>query len=171
VSRFNEDGWDDEDSVLAYGRYLARRKSVLNGRPGRQALRELERALVLMGHKRLIEGSLCNGSDVCVMGAWLYRRYVDDGATPRAVWARLQDGKGIYHDDDSWEELERTMTKAVDDLGITRTLAEVMASVNDEEVGWRAQTPERRYDLILDWVRQHMAPTAQAARSQAEAPR
>lgn len=158
MSRFNYDGGsDDLEQLLADGRYMGRRKKVLTGRPGRLALRELHRALVMMPHKRLIEGALCDGSAVCVMGAWLYRRYVDDGLTPKAAWGKLQDGKDRFHKFDSWEELERTIEKGHTDLGITRTLAEVVAGVNDEEAGWRASSPDERYELVLDWVREHMA--------------
>ncbi len=156
MSRFGESDDDDNESILAGGRWIARRNKVLKGRPGRKALRELERALVLMPHKRLIEGSLCDGSNVCVIGAWLYRRYVDDGMTPRDAWSKLQEGKSEF--DDDWAELERTITKGHTDLGITRTLAEVVAYVNDEQEGWRASSPESLYNAVLLWVRQYMAP-------------
>ena len=90
MSRFNDgDDYDlsDEWAVLAYGRWMGRRKVVLNGRPGKAALIQLEAALEALPHKRLIEGGLCDGTGVCAVGAWLYRHYVDeDGLTPKAAW-------------------------------------------------------------------------------------
>ena len=154
MSRFSDDYEYDVDSILAGGRWVARRNKVLKGRPGQSALRNLERALTLMPHKKLMEGNICDGANVCVIGAWLYRQYVDEGMTPKRAWAKLQEGRGRHHDSDSWEELERTIDKGSADLGITRTLTEVVAYVNDEE-GFRMRDwePERRYERVLAWVR------------------
>ena len=59
--------------------------------------------------------------------------------TPKAAWAKLQEDKPRYGDWYSWEELDRTVTKGKDELGVTRTLIEVLAFVNDEEEGFGFQ--------------------------------
>lgn len=178
VSRFSDDyDWEDRDTILAQGRWLARMNKVLKGRPGRKALRQLERALVMMPHKRLTTGGLCDGNNVCVVGAWLYRKYVDDGMTPKAAWWKLQERKPFVYSDGSigrgysdfagYEELQRTVEMGKEELGVTRTLLEVLAFINDEEEGYSFQyngiDPEVLYSRLLTWVREHMATDAEVA--------
>ena len=158
---------------LAYGRWLGRVKTVLNGKPGREALQELERVLLAMPHKRLIEGTLCDtggkfGFDedrgrecgVCAVGAWVYRRWVDGGMSPRAAWKKLktvgrEEDWRAYWTDDSYDEYERTTKAAVAELGITETLAMLVSYENDE--GFWRRTPERRYEDVLGWIRRVLA--------------
>jgi len=156
------DGGDDEDGNLSMGRWMGRRKKVLNGKPGKEALANLHEALLAMPHKRLIEGSLCDGSGVCAVGAWIYRRWVDAGMAPRKAWKALQSiGKGKeagdydYWENGAYEEWSRTIDIAHQELDITRTLAEVVSEVNDEGRGYGC-TPEVRYDRVLEWVRNHL---------------
>ena len=174
----------DED-WLAYGRWLGRVKTVLNGKPGREALQELEAVLLAMPHKRLIEGTLCEtggefalgenqgrlvrfpakgvgGRDcgVCAVGAWMYRRWVDGGMSPRDAWKKLktvgrEEDWRPHWTDDSYDEYERTTTAAVAELGITETLAMLVSYENDEEF-WR-RTPEERYEYVLGWIRRALA--------------
>ena len=161
MSRFSDD--DDPgdllDSLLAMGRWMGRRKAVLNGRPGLASLKSLEKALLALPHKRLIEGGLCDGRGVCANGAWLYRHFVDnEGMTPKAAWKRLQrEGKQKGWEAYSWEELGRTGTLVAEHLDTTRTMAEVVAYENDEGagyVGWlgSSEGQARRYDRMLEWV-------------------
>lgn len=163
MSRFTwmDDG-GDEESILAMGRWIARRNKVLGGKPGKEALAELREALLAMPHKRLIEGALCDGTAVCVVGGWIYRRWVDAGMAPRKAWKALQSiGKGRragtyqYWDNGSYEEWDRTIEMGHQELGITRTLAEVVSYVNDEEQGYRC-TPEVRYAKVLQWVEEQL---------------
>jgi len=161
MSRFSwMDNGGDEDSNLATGRWIARKNKVLGGSPGKKALAELEKALGAMPHKRLIEGTLCDGSSVCVVGGWIYRRWVDAGMAPRKAWKALQTiGKTRaagykYWEHSSYEEWDRTIEMGHQELGITRTLAEVVSFVNDEEEGYRC-TPEIRYQRVLAWVKAH----------------
>ena len=149
------------DELLAHGRWMGRRKAVLNGRPGKAALAELESVLLNMAHKRLAEGGLCDGSDVCVVGAWLYRRWVDNGMPPRDAWRKLKsEGKGKGADyawDNPDGELDRTIKMATETLGITPTLAEVLAFINDEEVhGVYYMRPETRYEQVLRRVQRYL---------------
>ena len=161
MSRFNMDGCDSQEAMWAWIRWEGRRKKVLNGKPGKAALQDLERALLVMPHKRLIEGALCDGkTGVCAMGAWLYRRYVDQGMRPRDAWRKLQvEGipkGGQWFDDGVGEELQRSIDLGARDLGITKTLAEIVAYTNDEDVSWHL-TPEKRYEEVLRRVRGYIA--------------
>lgn len=162
MSRFNKDGPEDQDELLALGRWLGRRKAVLNGRPGKAALRTLEQALLALPHKRLIEGSLCDATGVCATGAWVYRHYVDSGMTPKEAWRKLRresrrEGAGALY---GCEALHKTVEITVRELGITKTLAEVVAFENDEAAGWTSrndsQGQERRYDNMLAWVQKQL---------------
>ncbi len=163
MSRFSDDGWDDLDALLAGGRWMGRRKKVLEGRPGLASLKILEAALLALPHKRLIEGGLCDGTGVCANGAMLYRHFVDVlGLTPKAAWKRLRsEGKGRYDDFDSPSfELHRTVDLMTTYFEITPTMAEVIAYENDEDAGWvlwrsretKESVTEVRYRNILQWV-------------------
>ena len=156
MSRFSDDDSYDLDSLLAQGRWMGRRKAVLNGRHGKAALADLERALLAMPYKGLIEGSLCDGTGVCANGAWLYRHYVDGGLSPREAWRKLKkDGKERFFGNDEGAELDRTVAMTVKELGVTQTLAEVVAYINDEEVLDTA-TPEARYTRVLELIQRYM---------------
>ncbi len=178
MSRF---GWMendlDDDWALQHGRWIARTNKVLNGKPGRAALRELEAVLLAMPHKRLVEGALCEtGGSValketglgvfgrecgmCVVGAWVYRRWVDEGMTPRHAWKKLKSiGQDQWtasdDDDDGSDAFERTLDVGVAELGITRTLAQIVSYENDEGVFRRS--PEDRYKYVLSFVRRALA--------------
>ena len=155
MSRFSEVEWDDLESLLAYGRWMGRRKAVLNGRPGKIALRDLERVLILMPHKRLITGALCDGTGVCANGAWLYRHYIESGISPRAAWQKLKSsGKDRDFGNGDNDEFNRTTSMTVTALGITETLAIIIAFINDEEV--YAITPEDRYTQVLSKVQYYI---------------
>ena len=165
-TRFNYgDGYDDEDAILQFGRWVGRRKKVLTGRPGIESLKELETSLLGLNPPRLISGSLCDGTGVCAVGAWVYRHWVDvDGMTPKKAWKRLRSERkraaSQWDQGDSWEwreedELGRTIDIGVSELGVTRTLAEVIAAMNDEH--WFNITPEQRYTRLLQWVRDRIA--------------
>ena len=164
-TRFNYDGGGDEEAILRFGRWVCHRKNALTGKPGIESLKELETSLLGLNPPRLISGSLCDGTGVCAMGAWTYRHWVDvDGMTPKAAWKRLRSERkraaSQWDQGDSWEwpdenELDRTIDIGVSELGITRTLAEAIAAMNDEE--WFNISPEERYRRILQWVRDRIA--------------
>lgn len=163
MSRFSDDGPDDLESLLAAGRWLGRRKAVLNGRPGKIALRRLEQALLQIPAKRLIEGSLCDGSAVCANGAWVYRHYVDSGMTPKEAWRKLRREARVRARtewcDVSYLRLLATIGATTRELGITQTLAEVVALENDEGVGWGPNDisgQKRRYREVLSWVQRQV---------------
>ncbi len=187
----------DDDWMLSWGRWIARTNKVLKGKPGRAALQDLERVLLAMPHKRLIEGALVvtggenqqdaerfgwvqrltgerlkaggnNATNIygrecgmCVVGAWVYRRWVDEGMSPRDAWKKLKsvgsDGRDQpFRDDDGYDAFERTLNVGVAELGITRTLAQIVSYENDEGAYYR-RSPEGRYAYVLGWIRRALA--------------
>ncbi len=189
----------DDDWALQHGRWIAKTNKVLKGKPGRAALLDLERVLLAMPHKRLIEGSLVetggeNQQDaerfawaqrltgkenqpglkatygrecgMCVVGAWVYRRWVDEGMTPRDAWKKLKstgqpnqatrNWKLRYDGDDGYDQFQRTLDVGVAELGITRTLAQIVSYENDEGA-WNKRSPEERYDYVLRWIGRALA--------------
>lgn len=105
-----------------------------------------------------------------------YQALRDEGYSPKAAWKKLRwrprpqgDGDG---DHDSWEELQHTKEYAVENLGMTRTLAEVIAYENDEGAGWWGRQPigagrryseESRYRGVLEGVQRELAATPRSS--------
>ena len=156
MSRFSEgdssDGWE-----LTYGRWICRVRQVLKGKPGQAALRDLKRALETLPKKVLIEGTLGNGCGVCANGAWLYRHWVYQGIAPRVAWRRLRSvERGEWHDwEDTGFEYHRTIEVTTRELGITQTLADLVAFENDEGFlgrGIEEGRDKARYNYMITWI-------------------
>lgn len=146
-----EDGdLDDEFAILSWGRWIARTNKVRKGKPAYDALKEFEQILLNMQHKQLIEGALCDGTGVCAMGAWVYQKYRDDGLTPKQAWKQLKKASG-RSGEDSYTTWLATVETGETQLGITKTLAEMVSTRNDEF--WH-KSPEGRYHDVLMWVQQ-----------------
>lgn len=145
-SRFYaSDDWDD-DAVLRYGRWIARTKAVVNGRPAQQFFKELEVALLALPRKRLIAGSLCNGEDVCALGALFTNR--GEPVDELELTQRCLNENDSYYLDDATARYSSAV------LGMTYTLAWMIAEANDET--YRGLTPENRYHAMLQWARSHL---------------
>lgn len=146
MSRITYNECNDLESLLAAGRWEAREKKVMNGRPALRSFRELEAALSALPRKRLIEGEACDGLDVCAVGAL-------------ALYRRVQAGehRGVVIADLTWEYgLEERSTVSLGELqGLTNTLSWIIVERNDERY-WN-MTPEERYDGVLTWVRENIA--------------
>ena len=148
-SRFTYDTFGDDEPNLSEGRWIARVKAVMKGKPGKRSFGQLVRALLTLPQKRLIAGSLCDGTGVCAIGALGYRHYVDQGMTPQSAWKKMRGAArcGDFSDGPGIDEFGR------DELGLTETLAWLIAEKNDEQ--WGHETPEYRYRVMLDWARRH----------------
>ncbi len=151
-----ENNWDDDGATLAMGRWIAREKSVTNGRPAYEALKEFRTVLLNMEHKRLITGSLCDGTGVCAIGAWVYQQYRDQGMQPKQAWKKLKSQAGIA-DEGTYEQWDATLSVGSDVLAITKTLAEMISYQNDDEFRivnnkFVTLTEELRHKRMLDWV-------------------
>lgn len=160
MSRFSE-GYGDNESILAYGRWLARTRAVLKGAPGRAKLKELLNVLEALPpeRRRLVENKLVDETtgDACALGQWLLAKREDQGRwKPLAELAELEDD--LCHDAFSIAEEVRG------ELGTTETLAELVQWQNDEVFGsWLHKiTPEDRYTKMVEWLRKVTGAQAQA---------
>ena len=145
MSRFQDDTSDDP---LAWGRWAAREKAVLNGKPGQASLAQLEQALLELPDKQLGSGLLCDGEVVCAIGALGYRHLREQGMSRREAWAKLE---RCSDTDDDTEGA--TIKFAVKQLGWTETLAILVSQANDDLNFF--ETPKQRYARMLRWVRMH----------------
>ncbi len=133
MPRFEWEGAEDFSGLEA-GRWLARVRSALFGRPGQAVMAELEEALLALHHHRLIEGALFDADgEVCALGALGLRREVE-----------LPTGGDE-------EDVSETAFWAETHLGITYTLAWVIQEANDVQFG--RLSPEARYAAVFNWVR------------------
>ena len=145
MSRVTYDDYEGADWALRAGRWEARVKAVLNGKPGQVQFRALEAALLALPRKRLIYGNLSDGEDVCALGAMLTHRGMP-----------IDELELVSSDDDDG----RLLATAVPDnlrkyLGLTSTLAWLITEANDEKP-YHGITPEQRYSAMLAWARSNI---------------
>jgi len=76
------------------------------------------------------------------------------------AWKRLQTDLRGRVDSFDWspdDEQRRIVALATRELGITPTLAEVIAFAADEELSWRyGRSPESLYEGMLAWLKRHI---------------
>lgn len=135
---------EDEDYPGQFYLYQANCTRSVKGQAGQKALRELEAALLALPSKRLIAEELDDGQDVCAIGALVRHKKI----TPTS--------------DSEWE-----MENVGVECGMPHLVAWKVVELNDVEFldRWRDgarefYTPEERYDAMLKWVRQQIAPIA-----------
>lgn len=138
----------DNDGVMPYELWKANLHRALTGKRGQKALADLEAALLALPDKRLIEGALCEGGEVCAVGALGAHRLVKKGKTWAEAFAEL-DGEAETDYETVWFG---------EKLGLTGTLTWEIAHRNDETFG--TLPPEVRYERMLAWVRQHLTTVA-----------
>jgi hypothetical protein len=136
--RFNYS--DDEYFPGQFALWQANCWRSLQGKAGQAALRELERALLSLPSRRLIEGALQDATgDVCAIGAL---------ARHRGVIAEIKA---------SHQEMEEVGVE----LGMPRLVAWKLIELNDVELSsqdrHRQITPEQRYERVLAWVQRQLA--------------
>lgn len=105
--------------------------SALRGKKGQAFLRELRDALDALPAPRLIQGQLQSPEgDVCALGAVARCRNLDTaGVDP----------------EDNTEGVGRL-------FGIPRALAAEIEFINDDDFGYRAETPEQCFARVRRWV-------------------
>jgi hypothetical protein len=128
VSRSGYDDCPDNDWSLI--RWRGQVASAIRGRRGQAFLREMADALDAMPERRLIADEFWNGES-CALGVVAVNRGIDVVSIDR-------------DDNDRLAEL----------LGIARQLVMEIEYENDEAL-YRA-TPERRWQHMRDWVRDHL---------------
>lgn len=155
--------WSDEEDVPGqFALWNANCERSLRGKQGQQELRELKAALLALPEKRLIHGSLTDDNNgVCAIACYARHKGVDlskfdpedesDEVGIAAGMPRLVAWKVVALNDvvlESWDgyvEGPRTQSEArYGGHGV-----------------WlhRPLTAEERYDRVLAWVREKLAPT------------
>ena len=103
--------------------------SAIRGKRGQAFLKELLLALDALPQKRLIAEELQAGCEVCAIGSVGLKRGVDMA-------------------DIDVEDAER-IGKV---FGIAPALVKEIESINDDDLCWRNETPERRFIRVRNWV-------------------
>lgn len=152
---------EDCDGPDITGLWEANIRRALTGKKGQRALRDVQAALQQMAMNldyvfpewmpatsgpRLISDDLIRGSDVCTIGALIrYRLPLNQFQQIKSQWCSC-----FYPGEGGSFALESTINRAMD-LGMTRTLAYVLADLNDRP-GYSSETPEQRYKRVLHWI-------------------
>lgn len=119
---------EDTDDYLAYGRWRGVVKSSIRGKRGQAFLKDLVAALEAMPVKRLIQDELEKDGEFCAIGVLGKTRGID--------MSRLDP-----------EDADCVAEK----FGIAAPLVREIVYLNDEDM--RNSTPEKRYEMMLEWAR------------------
>lgn len=131
----------DDGETWAYIRSCGAQASAIKGKRGQKLLRDLLAALDAMPEKRLIaEELVTEDGEVCALGA--------------LGKARGLDMSGL--DPEDWGQVAKA-------FGVSETLVRLIEYENDEVGGLPA--PERRWQLMRDWVARQIRPVDSAAAS------
>jgi hypothetical protein len=108
---------------------------------------DLEAALLALPEQRLIDGALVRqDGSVCAVGAYCLFKRQQRGEQREAIIEELARDSEEFGD--IWQTID-----AGEKVGLCRTLAWKLASLNDE-MWWQA-SPEERYQRVLDFIRAH----------------
>lgn len=163
MSRIEEGDCDDTESFLRACAFEGNAKRALKGRKGQAVLKELLAALEALPTKRLISGVFADleipageapiydrvQGDVCTMGCLLVHRKMTKQYRPRGQALLEAVNEVTCHPDDGGSEAIRQAAEALD---LVYPLAYELAYQNDEE-GAHSETPEERYERVLEWVK------------------
>jgi hypothetical protein len=127
-------------TTMRYELWHANLRRTMQSKRGQAFLHELLEALDALPQKRLIQGAMQQGGEVCVLGAVGLKRSMD-----------LNDVD--CHDHDA----------IADAFGISSMLAQEIAYWNDQGMeacllgltdgaGWKKNTPEDRFAFVRAWV-------------------
>ena len=150
---------DDEERPGQFALWQANCDRSLKGKAGQRELRELEAALLALPKKRLIKDLLCEGDDVCAVGAYAKYKGLDlDRFDPEDE----SDEVGVSAGMPSlvaWKVVE------MNDLQLDTVWELAYGPVNRYEAHYRGgiplirdMTPEERYENMLAWVRKELKP-------------
>jgi hypothetical protein len=125
---------------MIYELWHANLRRTMQGKRGQAFLRELLGALDALPQKRLIQGAMQQGGEVCALGAVGLKRSMEMNGVD-------------CHDHDA----------IADAFGISSMLAQEIAYWNDQGMegcllgltdggGWKENTPEDRFAFVRAWV-------------------
>lgn len=123
-------------------------ENCIKGKKGQKYLREMERALLAMPVKRLIQSAFCEKGEVCAVGSVAVQHLVDAGKSREDALKELEAEylKWIEDDDDEQSEAYEFTRDYVD---AANTLAWQIVYQNDYR---DHNSPEDRYARVLQWV-------------------
>jgi hypothetical protein len=126
------DDWPEDNSGWLYrGAVL----SALKGKRGQAFLKEMLAALDAMPVKELIAGDLQDGDKVCAIGA-------------------VGRARGIDMTNLDPEDSSTVAAK----FGIASAMARELVFENDDDLGFRTETPAQRFERMRRWVADEITP-------------
>lgn len=137
-SGYYEGDCDDNESLLAAGRWNAQIKSAIRGKRGQKFLLDLVAALDALPEKKLIANDLQREGSFCALGALAHHR---------AIKVDID-----RDDDDDWEDSE--WAKLGSAFDIAEQLARETMFINDET----ARTDEDRWQYVRRWALRNLRP-------------
>lgn len=148
---------DEEDRPGQFALWDANCRRSIRGKLGQRELRELEKALLEMPHKRLISGALCDDDDVCAVGAYARHKGLDlSGFDPEDETDEVGVAAGM-------PRLIAWKLVALNDLTLDVVWEVAEGPRNRYEATYkggipyiRDVTPEERYAKVLAWVREQL---------------
>lgn len=149
--------WED-DEPYPNATYLFQKsvENAIKGKSGQALLREIEAALLELPEKKLLGSGVCEGGEVCMLGAVAVARAMKAGKTRAQAMVTLelgaqQWGQGDDENDKTFKFLRRA-------LGIKQEcLAWQLVFENDE---CYVPSPEERYVRMLKWVQEKIVRAA-----------
>lgn len=172
MSRFPEYEDLDEYWALNVGRWERNSRAVVRSKRGQKALRELKEALLAMPFKALIDHKLIEVPmvydegvgelvpapyyEVCAIGQYALHK----GKDPK--WM-MDQTHFVFDSTEEYDDDRGEMTIEMgESLGMRRTLAVVIADINDEAYvrnnlrsnpfDYRSATPEDRWHYVMLWI-------------------
>jgi hypothetical protein len=120
------DDIDDQGGQWELIKWRGQVASAIRGKRGQALLTEMLEALDAIPSKRLIEGELESGGEVCALGSVGLKRGLDMS--------------GLDPDD---------YVQLADTFGVAYQIVQEIEYVNDK---WDDETPEARWQRVRDWV-------------------
>lgn len=122
-------GYSDSCDGWGLIRWRGAVNSAIRGQRGQAFLKEMLTALDALPKPRLIAHELIEDGDVCAIGSVGARRGVD---------MKVLD-----------VEMPSQIASA---FGVAKALVQEIEFINDDDFGWKEETPERRFNRVRAWV-------------------
>lgn len=120
---------DDYDSEWQLIMWRGAVKSAIRGKRGQAFLKEMLSSLDSLPEKKLIDDVLEHNGQVCAIGSVGVQRGLDMSKID------AHDPYSVGHA-----------------FGIARAMAAEIEFINDDDYGWKKETPEQRFQRVRIWV-------------------
>lgn len=140
-------GYSEDLDNWALIRWRGAVTAAIRGKRGQALLKEMEAALLALPEKVLCSGDFARAAEgeVCALGSVALKRKMDNG---KSVAEALQELEKEFPDGTAAEEVNV-------EFGIAEAMAKEITYVNDEHGPYQC-TPAQRYEVVLEWVREHI---------------